>query len=392
MFEFDNIPDEYNQLIETIYQGPLESPPWKRLLLLLGSYMDALSVSLVLKTPANGNAGLILNYRRADEHHEGGTQNTLADPADWAASAYREHFFALDPFIHLPLGKVVTLAELIPAEQLEKSEYYNQYLQPAGVFHIVGADTREPGGMIANLRVSRGLGENPFDETHKRLITMIVPHLTRSLQFHARLNLIESERDLYAIAVDKLAVGTVMLNDEGKVLNNNTMASQTLAEKDGLSVRKQQLHISNSQQDKELQQLLANFTSQAADSKPAVAEAMRISRPSGKADLGLVIRPIPTSEWSEGESFPTIAVFISDPEQQTETSQQVITRLFGFTPAEATLAMLLARGLSLAEASEQQSISQHTARAQLKSIFAKTGVTRQAELVRLVVKSVANLG
>ena len=66
--------------------------------------------------------------------------------------------------------------------------------------------------------------------------------------------------------------------------------------------------------------------------------------------------------------------------------------LFELTPAEANLAILLARGLSLAEVSEAQSISQHTARAQLKSIFAKTGVSRQAELVRLVIKSVASLG
>ena len=34
----------------------------------------------------------------------------------------------------------------------------------------------------------------------------------------------------------------------------------------------------------------------------------------------------------------------------------------------------------------------YTARAQLKSIFAKTGVSRQAELVRMVLKSVASLG
>ncbi len=48
--------------------------------------------------------------------------------------------------------------------------------------------------------------------------------------------------------------------------------------------------------------------------------------------------------------------------------------------------------LSLAQVSSAQGISQHTARAQLKSIFAKTGVSRQAELVRLVLKSVASLG
>jgi len=46
----------------------------------------------------------------------------------------------------------------------------------------------------------------------------------------------------------------------------------------------------------------------------------------------------------------------------------------------------------VAEAAEELSVSPHTARAQLKSIFSKTGVGRQAELVRLIVKSVANLG
>ena len=59
--------------------------------------------------------------------------------------------------------------------------------------------------------------------------------------------------------------------------------------------------------------------------------------------------------------------------------------------AEAVLALKLARGLSLAEISATQNISQHTSRAQLKSVFAKTGVSRQAELVRLVLKSVASL-
>ena len=54
-------------------------------------------------------------------------------------------------------------------------------------------------------------------------------------------------------------------------------------------------------------------------------------------------------------------------------------------------ARILAGGQSLAEACEELCISQHTARAQLKTIFAKSGVTRQAELVRLILRSVATL-
>jgi DNA-binding CsgD family transcriptional regulator len=87
-----------------------------------------------------------------------------------------------------------------------------------------------------------------------------------------------------------------------------------------------------------------------------------------------------------------VAIFVSDPDLRESASQQILGELFGLTPAEANLAILLARGLSLREASATQHISLHTSRAQLKSVFAKTGVSRQAELVRLVLKSVASLG
>lgn len=58
--------------------------------------------------------------------------------------------------------------------------------------------------------------------------------------------------------------------------------------------------------------------------------------------------------------------------------------MHGFTRAEARLASMLAEGITLEGAAEALSISIHTVRCQLKSVFAKTGVTRQAELVALL--------
>ena len=70
----------------------------------------------------------------------------------------------------------------------------------------------------------------------------------------------------------------------------------------------------------------------------------------------------------------------------------MIQKLFGLTPKEATLALRLAGGDSLQEASATLGISTNTSRAHLRSIFAKTGVDRQAKLVRVLLKSVAMLG
>ena len=54
--------------------------------------------------------------------------------------------------------------------------------------------------------------------------------------------------------------------------------------------------------------------------------------------------------------------------------------------------MELANGLSLEEAAEVLNIRRNTARAHLRSIFSKTGVRRQTELVRIMLNSVVALG
>ena len=69
----------------------------------------------------------------------------------------------------------------------------------------------------------------------------------------------------------------------------------------------------------------------------------------------------------------------------------MITRLFGLTPTEASLAMLLANGLTLDEASDELGVSRNTARTHLRAVFSKTGVSRQTGLVSLILRSVAPL-
>lgn len=59
-------------------------------------------------------------------------------------------------------------------------------------------------------------------------------------------------------------------------------------------------------------------------------------------------------------------------------------RRLGLTAAEARLTAKLVQGLSLTDAADALDITAHTARTQLKSIFAKTGVRRQSELLRLL--------
>jgi DNA-binding CsgD family transcriptional regulator len=280
----------------------------------------------------------------------------------------------------------------LPDAELMSSDYYRHYLEPVGLFHILAVDTGEADGLLARLRISRGRDEPAFSKADKALLETLTPHLHQATRICTQLNRMASERDIYAGAVDRLSVATIFLDDKGHVLDTNAMASALLKDSDGLSLREGQLHITGRNTNAQLKDALASVISAQHDGEASVVRALRVPRTDGRAALGLVIKPVPGSEWGEGQAGPCAAVFISDPEQRDSASQQILGELFGLTPAEANVAILLARGLSLNEVSEAQNISPHTARAQLKSIFAKTGVSRQAELVRMVLKSVASLG
>lgn len=83
----------------------------------------------------------------------------------------------------------------------------------------------------------------------------------------------------------------------------------------------------------------------------------------------------------DGEEHPHCALIAAPPDAGTQVLN-VFRQTLGLTLAEARLAARLRFGLSLKEAAAELGISVNTARNQLKSIFEKLGVNRQADLVR----------
>ncbi|MGX9981699.1 helix-turn-helix transcriptional regulator [Methylobacterium fujisawaense] len=64
--------------------------------------------------------------------------------------------------------------------------------------------------------------------------------------------------------------------------------------------------------------------------------------------------------------------------------RSVLKGLFDLTPAEARVALSVAGCRMVEQIATEIGISPSTVRAQLKAVMAKTGVKRQAELLRLV--------
>ncbi len=306
---------------------------------------------------------------------------------------YNRYYYALDPFIDLPPDRVFIADELAGNGKWRESEFYKQFLKPLDILHALGADILTEDGLHCRFRASRPHRERPFSPSDKALCAAMLPHLKRAVILHSQLNLIDSERRLYAGTIDRMLVGMVILDETGAVIKSNAVADEMLRESDGLKLAGGTLRAENPADNRELQRLIKQAIIGPVDGgAPAVAEAISITRKAGRSKLGVVVRSVPHAEWSEGNRRPAVALLIRDPERRTEASRETVRRLFDLTPAEAALALALADGLTLDEAAERLEIRKNTARAHLRSIFAKIGVTRQTTLVRLLLSSVISLG
>jgi DNA-binding CsgD family transcriptional regulator len=159
---------------------------------------------------------------------------------------------------------------------------------------------------------------------------------------------------------------------------------------DGLKRIGNHVTASYAMDNRKLQSLVAEALR--APSGVGLIEAMSVSRPSGQASWGVVVRQLATDEWTDGKHRPAVAIFVRDPEGASHPPVKLAQQLFELTPAETALAIQLTNGLSLEEAAEALGIRRNTARAHLRSIFSKTGVRRQTELVRIFLNSVMLLG
>jgi DNA-binding CsgD family transcriptional regulator len=80
---------------------------------------------------------------------------------------------------------------------------------------------------------------------------------------------------------------------------------------------------------------------------------------------------------------PRMVLVLKHPGQGVASPAQLM-EAFGMTAAEARLASAIGQGLSLEQYGVEHDVRPGTLRTQLSSVFLKTGVGRQADLVALV--------
>jgi len=364
----------FDRLVGEIYEGALEPKLMARALTSFRTLYDANYVTLILRVPDQPDVGLMI---------------ISGDIEGAGEIGYMTYPQTNTPFANQPPDQVFTVDDILTPEQWERSAYFKMFCNQQDVYHVMGADISTPDGGKLRFRVTRPKRAPNFSPAERALCGMLLPHLRRAMQVHNLLDRSESLSELYSQAISRLSVATLVLDESGSVLRVNPVAQEILGSGDGLKLVGGRLEATYPSDNRELQRLIrAAFSADA----PKGAEAMSVTRPSGLVNLGLVVESIPSLDWADERGKPAALVYIRDAASKSLASEVVTKQLFNLTRAETALAMELANGLSLEEAAEELNIRRNTARAHLRSIFSKTGVRRQTELVRILLNSVVALG
>jgi len=367
---------EYDRLVRMVYEGTAGPTPWSGFLEVLRDRLDANYVTMILRPPSPEHPWQVVFAGEAKPE---------------IAETYNSFFYAVDPFVNLPVGRVMTVEEVVNEEEWLRSAIYQEFLSPLEVRYYLGADLGDGGEPSCRFRVSRAEHSQNFGDAARATCQILLPHIRCAVRLRNQIDVTEAERQLYAGTLERLAVGAVILDKRGKILRSNDAAMEILRQRDGLSVINAGLHAAFGAENRELQGMIEHAISGETSPRPHLVSGMSLTRPSGRPNLGIVVKAAPMTEWSDSAESPAVVVIIRDVEQKSQASQTVLQRLYGLTPAESTLALKLLGGMTVDEASEQLRVSRNTARCQLRAIFAKTGVTRQTELVRLLLSGVAPL-
>lgn len=359
-------------LLESIYEGPFEAVPWTSFAARLGQGLGVLHLGLFISRVQD----------------PGGTRMLISTPETEWGDLNEDGFFlryiALDPFVGLPPSVPMALDDLLSREQLECSEYYLRHLKPMGIAHALGMDLRLEDGLELRLRVAREKGRRAFDIEDKELCRRLAPHLQRALKVFSAVQRFESLQATCSSLTEQVTGGVILLDVRGAVMHANE-AAQELFASGTLEPRAGGLYLD----DREAREKLMRIVEAAAQSPhrtPGVVSVLRVKRADDTAPLSLIVRMLPALVG--GRSAPALMILITRAGERRTVPAELIAQVFGLTRAEATVVSQLADGSTVEEIAASLGSSVHTVRAHLRSIFEKTGVSKQTELIRRVLTTV----
>jgi DNA-binding CsgD family transcriptional regulator len=268
------------------------------------------------------------------------------------------------------------------------NRFYQEFLIPYGCRYSSGVKLLETDSLSVMLGVHRSCESRPLDAAEIETCTRLARHLTTALMLNRDAIQQRQQGQLGMELLTRLRAPVALIDEERRLRHANPAAQALLAGNRAVVESVGRLYCRRPKNDSELLiGLLHLFRGNPVHpSHPPVDKVfLRAQTGTGDAALGLYLYAIRPQETLHAFGDQPLAMLVfHDPGARLELDPFVVAAAFDLTPAEARVAVSAGQGASADEIARQHTVSTHTVRSQLKTIFQKTGTCRHAELVSLL--------
>ena len=286
-------------------------------------------------------------------------------------------------------GQTIDSELMCRAEELQKTEFYNDWVKPQ-------ENIMQGGGAMMFKNDTRffAIGGNIRQKDAQRLkapwlllVDRLIPHLQQAFEIKRALAGQRLETAFVAREGLRETPAIVLLSEFGRIVFANGIAERMLsigcpisvshsgylafgteAETGRISREFLGMHLNGTDQ---------SFLVSVQSKKTGQTFQLRFAKLTAEAQIALPF------DASLGVSGRCVVLIITEQAESTNPLVLLHSR-YGLTKAEADVASMIAAGFSIQEIADHRSTSIHTVRYQTKSALAKTGSSRQADLVRVV--------
>jgi DNA-binding CsgD family transcriptional regulator len=305
---------------------------------------------------------------------------------------YVDRFLCDNPWTHVPAlqREGVLRTERSLDEYHRNPGYYrstvlfNEWMRPQDFIHTLGVNVVCDHETQVKLFAYRAHCEGTYEGRDAAEFCRLVPHLRNAINVARRFELLNARLDAVHDVLDRIPVGVMFLDQAGMLVQANRSAAELFEAGSVFRLEGGVIHARRPFEARRLSRLIHAALRGWRDIEDAPA-ALEILR-SGRRPLS--VTAIPLTRYRDGRWFSprlAAALVVSDPDAEPLLTADWLRRRYGLTQREAQITQSLVAGLTLRGAAEIHEVSYETARWYLKQVFQKTGVSRQSELIRLLV-------
>jgi DNA-binding CsgD family transcriptional regulator len=257
-------------------------------------------------------------------------------------------------------------------EELERDVLIRNFLRPRGLGWGTGTAFPLSTGDTLIFSIERRFADGPVPRAATVALDTLRPHLGRAALLSARLKLERARASMQVL--EMLGLPAAILTAGGRLQDRNAGFSALVPS----VVRdlRERVTLVHPGADGLLAAALA--------ARPGLS-ARSIPIPDDGENPALVVHILPMRGAAQDVFGGGTLLMVATPvTPRPVPGAEVLAGLFDLTAAEARIARGIADGGTIAILAAQQGVSLETIRSQLKAIFAKTGVTRQVDLARLI--------